>query len=95
MKCLHGALGLALFALSALAAASLTTGCDECVGISCEDIYVDNGTYRLVADTPPSWALDVGEVTLTDTRLTVNYTDLDDQAAQAVWAVRPLDSSEE
>ena len=88
MRGIRCALGFAVFALSALVTAGLTTGCDECIGIRCEPIYVDNGTYRFAQDTVPSWALEVGDVVLTDTSVTVDYTDLDEQAGQAVWSVR-------
>jgi len=94
MTLIRSAAGLFFFALSVLITSSLTSGCDECVGIICGPLHVESGTYHFVGDSPPVWALEIGEVVITDTTLTVNYTDFDNQASQAVWLVSPLNDSE-
>ncbi len=76
-------------ALSFLATASFLSGCDECAGLECPELQVDNGVYQSVSDELPAWASAIGEVTLTNSTLTVNYTDLDGEEAVAVWGVEP------
>jgi hypothetical protein len=87
MTLIRSAAGLLFFALSVLITSSLTSGCDECVGIICGPLHVENGTYPFVGDSPPVWALEIGEVVITETTLTVNYTGFDQEPGQAVWLV--------
>ena len=89
MRSLEVMMSAAFCAISFLATTAVLSGCNECAGHSCPELVVDNGSYQVVSEETPSWAMEIGEVVLTDSTLTVNYTDLDGEAAVALWGVQP------
>ena len=79
------------FGGSLMLGATLTGGCDNCELLVCEEILdLDDGVYRFMSGASPSWALEVGEVTLSETTMTIDYTDLEGQERVAVWSIEPL-----
>ena len=90
MKSLEVMCSLGFCAISFLLTASALSGCNECAGIDCPELKVDNGSYQFVSEELPEWASAIADVVLTDSTLTVNYTNLDGEAAIAVWGVDPI-----
>ena len=80
------AMELGAFFVAAALSSTLQLGCGECAGLQCEPRPVPLGTHRLVEGQVLDWALEVGEVEITDDGVTVRYTGLDGEEAVAEWA---------
>ncbi len=74
-------------AVSFIATTAMLSGCGDCAGHTCPELEVDGGTYQVVSEQVPDWASAIGDVVLTDSTLTINYTDSNGEDAVAVWTV--------